>query len=332
VKKYLFLIMIGVLIFILSACTNPSHFNTHLFNVVASNNDKTYLIEFNSDSATLIQSVDMDYRQYPLAIYNGQLVTVTKYTNYWTYAGYSITKENFMQKRWSFDMMDYSYKNFVGFNGDELAFISTADDEFYVYSMNGSLSDKVPVKARRFYRGFTDSNGKFYAFYDLWDDEDSEYYDYIFEYDPTVNSTSIVKLPEYGEVYDPKIIGDYLYFGMNEGLFFLNTQNATNVYHIITAGICSALNGFKNILYANDTQKGVDLIDISTPTQAYIQKTFPNMRLDSGFLMYKNYMVTFLGDKLYLYDISDPTTPTERYTTEDSHLYIWIKPMMSIQE
>ena len=330
-KKYLFLAAIGVSIFVLSACTNSSTFNTHLFNVVAANNDKAYLIEFDSDSAVLLKSVEMDYGQYPLAIYNDQLVTLTKYTNYWTYAGYSVTKSNFMKKEWSFDLTDYHYKTFVGFNGNELAFISSADDEFYIYSTNGSLLRQFPIEVRHFYRGFTDNDGNFYTFYDLWTNN-STIRDYILKYNITTSSTSITELSEDGEVYDPKIIGNYLYFGMSKGLFFLAAQNPTNSYHITTAGICSAVNGFENILYINDTQKGAVLVNIATPSHAFIEKTFSNMKLDSGFLIHEDHLVTFRGDKLYLYDISDPTSPTMLYTTEDIDLYLWGKPIMAVQE
>ncbi len=337
-KKFVGLsIALGILIFALSACMNTSTFNTPLFRLVAANVDKTYSIEFDTDSATLLQGIDMNYNQYPLAMYNNQLITVTKYDNYWTYTGYSITKSNFMQQQWSFDLSDYFDKEFVGFNGSEIAFISTGDEEFYVYSTNGTLLHKIPLKADYFCNGLTDKNGNFYTFYVLWDNEN---FVYLFKYNPTANSTSIIKLPIPVEdmydidVYDPHMIGNYLYFGMEKGLYFFNIQNPTNIHHIITAGECDALNGFNNVLYIDDTQKGVDLINIATPTQAYIEKTFPNMQLNSGSLIYKNYLITYDYSEydIELYDISDPTSPVELYTTEDNNLNIWSKPIMSIQQ
>ena len=318
-KKFIVLsIALGILVFVLSACMNMSSFNPPLFKLVASNDNETYLIEFDTNSATLLQSIDMNYYQYPLAMYNNQLVTVTKYDNYWTYTGYSITKSNFMQQQWSFNLSDYTDKEFVGFNGNELALISTWNEEFYVYSTNGSLLHKIPLKADYFCVGLTDKDGNFYAFYVLWDNED---FIYLFKYDPTANSTSILKLPISVEdmydidVYDPKIIGNYLYFGMEKGLYFFNIQNPTDIHHITTAGECDALNGFNNFLYIDDTQKGVDLINIATPTQAYIEKTFSNMQLSSGSLIYKNYLITYnySEDGIDLYDISYPTFPEEKY-------------------
>ncbi len=335
-KKFIGLfIALGILIFALSACMNISTFDTSLFKLVASNDSKTYLIEFDTDSATLLQSINMSWYQHPLAIYNNQLVTVTKYSNYWTYTGYSITKSNFMQQQWSFDLTDYSNKQFVGFNGNELALISPVDDKFYIYSTNGSLLYTTSLKVGSFLTGLADENGNFYAFYYLWSSEDSDMRNYIFEYNPTSNSTSLLKLPLWGYVYDPKIIGNYLYFGMNKGLYFLNLQNPTDLYYITTAGECYALNGFNDFLYIYDTQKGVELINIATPTQAYIEKTFSNMQLNSGSLIYKNYLITYgrnYNYEIYLYDISDPTSPIELYTTGDNNIYIWDKPIMSIQQ
>ncbi len=335
-KKFVLLsIMIGALIFSLSACMNVQPPSTDSsFNVVtASYNGGVKLIQFDTYSATILNKINLGKYEYPLAFSNDQLLTVKKYSNYWAYTGYSIKQSDFMKSQWSFDIPDAynSYLHFVGFSDNKIALFSNTEDKFLVYSSDGSLVFKSPIQSIHFFNSAVDKNGVFYTFYGYYNQKKYESDDAILIYNPAANSTSTIALPFYGDIYDPHVIGQYLYFGTEKGLYFLKTQNATSLYYLPTAGTCFALNGFNNTLYAYDSQKGVDVINIATPTQAYIEATLPNMKLSSHSIIYKNKLITYADSNLVIYNLSDPSSPVEEYTTSEDGFYIPWHPLMSIQ-